>query len=61
MQMQKYEVGTRVLPPTMDDSVRFQVTDAGCTLLLMHYKPNAKWGESYTMLFEILYGEHETA
>lgn len=28
---------------------------------LFHYKPNAKWGESYTMLFEILYGDHETA
>lgn len=28
---------------------------------LFHYKPNAKWGESYTMLFDILYGDNETA
>lgn len=28
---------------------------------LFHYKPNARWGESYEMLAEILYGENGAA
>ena len=28
---------------------------------LFHYKPNARWGESYQMLAELMYGSGETA
>lgn len=28
---------------------------------LFHYKPNARWGESYQMLVELMYGSGETA
>ena len=28
---------------------------------LFHYKPNARWGESYQMLAELMYGNGETA
>ena len=42
-----YEVGKRAFMPTREDSIRFQVTDAGCVLLLMHNKPNAKEKRRY--------------
>lgn len=51
--MYKYEVGARILPPNMEDSIRFQVTDAGLTLLLMHNKPNAKEKRRYKMTPQI--------
>ena len=39
--MTKYEVGQRAFPPTGEDSLRFQIYDSGCTLVLSVNKPTA--------------------
>ena len=41
MELYEYKVGDKILPATGGDSVRFQLSDDGCTLLIQYNKPSA--------------------
>lgn len=41
MNLYTYEVGQKILPATGEDSVRFQTSDSGCSLLIQYNRPSA--------------------
>ena len=41
MELHVYKIGEKILPPTGEDAVRFQISDDGCTLLVQYNKPSA--------------------